>query len=109
MMEKFSTQDCALSRNKTGRQERRGKNSLPTKNTNFFEIDATSLRRHHSLPGQIDFKDVSHERAVLEAYGIIPKQKRSLTFLQEKFNLTAEWTTAQESSNVRYIIASFLG
>ena len=80
-----------------------------TENTNFFEIEATSLRRYHSLPGQIDFKDVPYERAVLEAYGVIPKQKRSLTFLQEKLNLTAEWTTAQESSNVRYIIASFLG
>ena len=79
------------------------------KNTNFFEIEATSLRRYHSLPEQIDFKDVPYERAVLEAYGIIPKQKRSLTFLQEKFNLTAEWTTTQESSNVKYIIASFLG
>ena len=109
MMENFSTEDYVLSRNKTGRQERRGKNSLPTKNTNFFEIDATSLRRHHSLPGQIDFKDVPYERVVLEAYGIIPKQKRSLTFLQEKFNFTAQWTTTQESSNVKYIIASFLG
>lgn len=72
-MESFSTQDCVLSRHKTGRQEHRRKNSLPTKNTNFFETDTTSRRRYHSAPEQIDFKDVPYERAVLEAYGIIPK------------------------------------
>ena len=100
--------DLTLSRNSknTGNYENREKN-LMTEKVGISLAMEKSSPSYPRKTGQKDTKRTQYEKAVLEAYGIVPVQEYFSSFQRKAFDISTESVTAP--SNVKAIIDGFLG
>ena len=98
--------DFTLTKKENHTDKRRENNSVLEKarNSMVMEKHSPSSRR---MTGQKDTKRTQYERAVLQAYGIVPAQGYFASFKTKAGDSTTEFITAP--SNIKAIIDGFLG